>query len=670
LALLKRISQGRLAEIAGPIATDIDHALRILDFGRSVPEIQMRLPPSTREFLDSFVAGLNYHQEHTSREPPEFGLLGMSREPWTVEDILRMSRVAGTDINWLVYFNLLSIADPQEREAAWRATLSLGSASATSFERDDRIEALNTLLSSTARSGSNAFAISPSRSSSGAAVLASDPHLGLRLPNFWLLVGIKSPSYHAVGMMIPGVPIMGLGRNECLAWGGTNMRANSSELYDVSELSRAEIDTRVATIRQRLWFPSERTIRDTSYGPIITDATFFHDKHLPEIALRWIGHEPTDEISAFLNATQACSPGEFRSAFKTFGVSGQNMLFATRQGDIGQVLAATLPRRGSYPPPWPIRKTSDLTVQWTERDTALSLPWILNPREGFIASSNNKPTHEGPPVGFLFSSNDRVQRLQSLISLGGRLSLEDIKRIQQDVISVPAKDLAAFFGARASLLINRSDYLAAIQELQSWDGSYSARSTGALTFELFLEALIDDLSARHAFPEYVNSFDQWGVITGFLKQAFERLPPETQRQALTTALAKAEDGRAHYQTWGAFHRLSVGHPLSGVPILGRFFVEGDYPAPGSRETVLKSSHRLQAKRHNASFGSQSRFIADLSNPNENYFILLGGEDGWLGSVTYTDQVPAFLRGEYIKLPLEMSEVKRIFTHQTTLAPLR
>lgn len=669
MTILKRISQGRLAEMVGPLATNIDHALRILDFGRAVDDTEQRLPPTTREFLEAFVDGLNYHQQHALTEPPEFGLLGLSREPWSVKDILRMSRVAGTDINWLVYFNLLSINDPTERASAWRAILALGAESMTSFKANDEVKTLGALLSSNSRSGSNAFAISPSRSLSGGAILASDPHLGLRLPNFWLLLGMKSPSYHAVGMMIPGVPIMGLGRNECLAWGGTNMRANSSELYDVSDLPREQITARKVTINQRLWLPADREIRNSPYGPILTDASFFQDKGLPEIALKWMGHEPTDEISAFLKVTRACSPAEFRSAFETFGVSGQNMLFATTKGEIGQVLAATLPRRTSYPPPSPIRKPSDTSVHWDERDTALSLPWIVNPREGFVASSNNKPTHQGPPVGFLFSPNDRVERLQSLISEGGKLSLDEIKRIQRDVVSVPAKDLARFFGKRSSLENLDSSHQRAVQELQRWDGSYASSSAGALTFEVFLDSLVEDLSVRHAFPEFVNSFDQWGVIVGFLRPAFERLPQDSHREALTTALAHAEDALRRYQNWGGLHRLSVGHPLAGVPVLGRFFVVSEYPASGSRETVLKSSHRLQSKRHNASFGSQSRFIADLSSPNENYFVLLGGQDGWLGSENYADQVPAFMKGEYLRIPLEVSEVDRAFKRKITFSSL-
>ena len=50
------------------------------------------------------------------------------------------------------------------------------------------------------------------RSRSGGAILANDPHLGIFLPNAWLIVGLKSPSYHAVGLMAPGLPIFAIGR--------------------------------------------------------------------------------------------------------------------------------------------------------------------------------------------------------------------------------------------------------------------------------------------------------------------------------------------------------------------------------------------------------------------------------------------------------------------------
>src|SRR5690606_18695570 len=90
------------------------------------------------------------------------------------------------------------------------------------------------------RSGSNSFAVSARRSASGAALIASDPHLGVVLPNLWLSAGMQSPSHHAVGLMIPGVPVVALGRNRWIAWGGTSLHAASSDLFDVSAVPASE----------------------------------------------------------------------------------------------------------------------------------------------------------------------------------------------------------------------------------------------------------------------------------------------------------------------------------------------------------------------------------------------------------------------------------------------
>ena len=108
----RRIAQGRVAEMAGPFATDIDHALRILDFGRAAEEIEAGLPPATRAWLERFVAGINHHLATAPDLPYEFGVLGLEREPWSIRDVLAFGRLAGTDVNWLEWLDLLGLRGP------------------------------------------------------------------------------------------------------------------------------------------------------------------------------------------------------------------------------------------------------------------------------------------------------------------------------------------------------------------------------------------------------------------------------------------------------------------------------------------------------------------------------------------------------------------------------
>ena len=61
----------------------------------------------------------------------------------------------------------------------------------------------------------------------------------------------------------------------------------------------------------------------------------------------------------------------------------------------------------------------------------------------------------------------------------------------------------------------------------------------------------------------------------------------------------------------------------------------------------------------------------MADPDENYFILHGGQDSWLMNENLADQTKLWRKGKYIKIPLNLKKVKSEFTaHQTTLNPLK
>uniref|UniRef100_UPI001F0269A1 penicillin acylase family protein n=1 Tax=Falsiroseomonas oryziterrae TaxID=2911368 RepID=UPI001F0269A1 len=123
--LMRLVAQGRLAEVAGPPAVEVDHALRILGFGRAAPEIVRAWPPETRVFVQAFLRGLN-HALLNGPRPPEAGLLGLPREPVTEEDLLAIGRLAGTDINWLAYISLLPQRGQPGFAELWARTREAG----------------------------------------------------------------------------------------------------------------------------------------------------------------------------------------------------------------------------------------------------------------------------------------------------------------------------------------------------------------------------------------------------------------------------------------------------------------------------------------------------------------------------------------------------------------
>jgi penicillin amidase len=84
--------------------------------------------------------------------------------------------------------------------------------------------------------------------------------------------------------------------------------------------------------------------------------------------------------------------------------------------------------------------------------------------------------------------------------------------------------------------------------------------------------------------------------------------------------------------------------------------------------VMKTAHGDTDERHFTRFGSQARHISDMSDPDANWFTLLGGQDGWINSENFVDQFQFWLRGDYVRVPLQLETVERTFPHKMELRP--
>lgn len=661
MAIMRRVVQGRLSESAGPFTADIDRTLRTIDFGYAANEIEAKLPAATRAWLQAFVDGLNWYQKHAKEKPPEYGLLGLRDEPWTIKDLIAIGRLAGIDVNWLVYPTLLRARQNADWAQVWKRALAAGTDSTASFSADEQRALLQQLLLGSSRSGSNAVAVSPAHSSSGAALMAADPHLGLTLPNFWLLVGLKSPSFHAVGLMVPGLPIFGLGRNEDIAWSGTNMRAAQSELLNVS--GEPGIVERTERVRTRLWFDKKVVIRRATEGPIVSDLSFFSSRPGEVIALRWKGYEASDEFSGFLAVMRAKSATEFRQALSTYGVGGQNMLCVTRSGDICQVMAAHMPIREVSLPADLVRRLDDPAAAWHGEANSMSMPFALNPPSGLLASANNRPTTATPfPLGFFYPTSERVERLYALMKEKQTIGLDDLGHLQQDTLSTASLSL------KAALLPMLKDSAVApdfVRGIESWDGRYDASQSGPVLFETLLYQLATRLYAKDG--NVPGDKSDWSYLVHYLPQDLAARPDRLA--VVDAAAAAARETSRQYPTWGDMHRLRVAHILSNVPGIGGSFVVDEFGVSGSRNTVMKTAHGLVNGRHYASYGSQARQLVDMADPDRTSFVLFGGEDGWLGSANYADQVALWRQGRTIAMPLTLAKVEADFPVVQTLKPV-
>lgn len=674
IEIMRLIAYGRLSEVVGAAAVDIDHTLRIVDFPRSVPRQLLRLPPATRAWLEGYVEGLNAAIEQAPGLPEECRLFGWRPAPWRIEDVLAVGRLAALDFSWKVMHRLLPLRERDDWESVWQRIAADEVAPVPSLAGGSGAAALlDELWSSFGRPGSNAAAISASRSGTGGALLASDPHLSIMLPNNWLAIGLAAPGLRVVGLMIPALPVMALGRNEHIAWSGTSLHAASSDLFDVSDVPGEAVRERFERIRVRWGAEAVRRLRETDHGPIITDSPLLTGRRRDrangadrDLALSWIGHRDSDEVTAMLGMMRARDWEEFSAAIDGFAAPAQNLVFADDRGRVGQAMAAHLPRR---PPgrPADIVLPPEALGNWQYSVSARDLPRRFDPEEGFVASANNRPLDEPPvPVGFFFSPDERVRRLREVLGARRDLQLADLRQLQRDV-SMPSSPairdlLLAAIEAAGPPEEQRGRRL--VEALRGWNGAHGVESAGALAFELFLYHFLHRLHGESGMALYRGSLQPFEL----LREDMASLSSERISEAARRALGAAGKAFARHRCWGDLHRLALSHPLANLPVIGRRYRFSDLPVGGSNETLMKTVHGLSKGRHRVGFGANARFLADLSQPDENFVVLLGGQDGWIGSTTLCDQLAFWQRGDYLRLPLTRQRVRVDFRHEMVLEP--
>ena len=248
----------------------------------------------------------------------------------------------------------------------------------------------------------------------------------------------------------------------------------------------------------------------------------------------------------------------------------------------------------------------------------------------------------------------------------GQVSLEDMKAIQQYVYMKASAELSDLLIDKINELGAASDVTEQEQQLldlvANWDGHYHAHSQGAMAYEL-LRKEFAILWYRPIFGD-TNLASITKVIGGEfrvtmdLNEADQAKIADTLRAAIKGA-AKKYDGSA---TWGSAHSLELTHPFSAIPIVGKRYRFGGKPIGGSTQTLAKSGHVPSGKDFVPHHGATARFVSDLSALNENYVVLISGQDGWFQSSTFMDQTDMFLSGQYIQMPLGVEAFAKRATH--------
>ena len=81
--------------------------------------------------------------------------------------------------------------------------------------------------------------VAPSRTATGRAILANDPHREHSVPSLRYIVGLNAPGLSVIGAGEPALPGISIGHNGTIAFGLTIFNVDQEDLY-VYELNPAD----------------------------------------------------------------------------------------------------------------------------------------------------------------------------------------------------------------------------------------------------------------------------------------------------------------------------------------------------------------------------------------------------------------------------------------------
>jgi penicillin amidase len=680
MILVRLIGQGRICECLTNDAEnlEIDIFMREMGLVRYAKVEAVNATGTGRALGDAYAEGVN-HWLGTHRRPFELLMLRHDPDWWTIADTI-------LTIKLMSYIGLAQSQQDMEKFLiqAVRGGVSIERLTKLTAPHLDGLdesiadlisklkyiqpltpEALKFLSAAPAMMASNNWVVAGSRSTSGAPVHCNDPHLECnRLPAIWYEAVMHSGDDYRIGVTMPGVPSLVMGRTRNLSFGFTygfmDMVDFFIEQCHGEGYRRGEVfvplKTRTENILRKGDSPLEITVRETDLGVVESDVRTPDLEDGFYLSRAWSSHRVggAASLDALARLPSASSVVEAQKILRQIAISC-NWLVADRDGNIGYQQSGLLPDRrhsGLHPvPAW------EEEWRWQGFIPSDQLRSELNPPEGFLATANDELNPDGGPLVINLSMGPyRADRIRELLGERETCSLEDMQRIQNDLLSLQAE---RFMSVLRPLLPESF----AGRLLAGWDCRYNRESRGATLFENVYQALLREVFGKGLFGEeawdatvsstaivadYYHLFDDvllgddpsWfgnEGLTGLFRRVLEEVLTEVSLDAMVP--------------WGRRQQIM----MKNVFFDGRLpswlgFDHGPVELPGSRATIVQGGI-FRSHGRETTFTPSWRFITDLGE-DRALTALAGGPSGRRSSRWYKTDIERWLEGDYKVLEAE------------------
>ena len=704
----RHLAYGRLAELIGEDGLRSDLVARTLDFSSTARKELRNLSSEALEMLEAFSKGVNLAIEAFGEELPfEFDILDHKPEPWKPEDNLAMERATLWEFGGRI--EAIAMAEAAYRylpEPLAKRILSpehgeipicqlskpfgshgcKGKDEGWGGEDGGEEDAL----------GSNNWAVSARRSTSGGALLASDGHIPYTQPATNYEVHLCGAGYNVIGVVRAARLMPYNGRNEHVAWGGTNNNTSSRDLY-VEEVHPENpnlyregnrwipFQERKEKILVRGGKPLELTIKSTVRGPIVNALiTPVGKGGDPTLSLRWIGADPCDSITASLRLMRAKDAEEFRHILAAWPLTTSNVGFVDDKGRCAVQVRGRVPIRGRVT--LGFRYANNPEDEWKGFIPFEALPYEFDPPKSWIASANNRPAPLGYPWPLYgnYADGYRMKRIIDCLEAREFHSLEDMASLQLDVFLERAAEVSP---SLVRLLRKGGEYdpriAKACEYLENWDYRFTLESVAASIFSAFWNAwrkrVIDARLPSHVRKMGFRTLVATELLTKGDEYGWFPDGRKVEEEALTAMMEALDWLEEHMGSdmsswkWGRLHQVTFRHYLApseahdSTP-LAQVANIGPYPCPGTEGTLNNQGYTI-GRLYHARSGPHFRFLVDMARPLLAFGCNSTGNSGHPGSPHYRDQVQDWLEGQYHPMYMRREDIEANLEGITVLEPL-
>jgi penicillin amidase len=721
--LWRRRGLGQLAEVFGPAYIEQDKATRLFLYRGNMSTEWKRYGPDAKPVATRFAAGVNAYIDwlaaHPDRLPYEFRKVGYWPAKWSPEDIVRirshgLTRNVKSEVARAKVACKSSLADDSVRfglQPPWQThvpqgldpclpddvlkvfTLATQSVRITQESLESADASTTTIAAADnpeeVAEGSNNWVIAPSKSTTGRAIMANDPHRAYAAPSLRYVQQISTPTLDIIGGGEPSAPGISIGHNGSIAYGLTIFNIDQEDLY-VYRLNPANLHE----YRYRgHWEPMHIVHEKIAVrGDVPVDAELAFTRHGPVIyteraknrafAVRtaWLqpGMSPYFDSMRYMRAKNFA---QFKRALATWGAPTVNQVYADTHGHIGWVPSGLAPKRPNWDGLMPV--PGDGRYEWAGFWRRDQMPSDYDPRSGYFTTSNEMNLPADFPygerkLGFEWTNGSRHQRIDEVLRSLPKVSIEDSERLQNDIESIPARRLVALL---APLSSDDPSTRAALSMLKGWDAQMRAESAQAALEEVWLSRHLGRAFKRAVLPQSAAAAfgpPDTAVMLDALEHPQARFGEHAQakRDALLLASLRAayeemvrlQGSNPDAWQWGKLQTNLNAHPFADLvddETRAKLDV-GPIAKGGSAYTPNQSTYRASDFRQTN--GPSFRVIVDVGNWDNSRAMNLPGESGDPDNPHYRDLTRMWLNGEYFPLLYTRAAVEQATEKRIHLLP--